>query len=92
MNNSKLSNIGIALDRSQGKTLGSPQINYSNLTNEQKFFIEKNYDRWKTGDIKGVEFMKLLDLKKNTFYKVIHQYETLYISKKISPNTVNFGN
>ncbi|MGX1433934.1 DNA invertase Pin-like site-specific DNA recombinase [Cytobacillus horneckiae] len=73
---------GIALARSQGKTLGRPQINYSNLTNEQKFFIEKNYDRWKIGDIKGVEFMKLLDLKKNTFYKIINQYEMLYISKK----------
>lgn len=32
---------GIAFAKSQGKTLGRPQINYSILSNEQKFFIKR---------------------------------------------------
>ncbi len=69
---------GIALAKSQGKALGRPQKNYSNLTNEKKFFIEKNYNRWRAGDIKRIEFMNLLELQNITFYKVIREYEKLY--------------
>lgn len=69
---------GIALAKANGKKLGRPEINYTNLTKEQKYLIEKNYDRWKIGDIKGVDFMELLGLKKNTFYKVIKEYEIAF--------------
>ncbi|RTR26545.1 recombinase family protein [Robertmurraya yapensis] len=65
---------GIAAAKASGQTFGRPSINYINLTTEQKYLIEKNYERWKSKKITAVEFMKLLDLKKNTFYKVIKQY------------------
>jgi transcriptional regulator of acetoin/glycerol metabolism len=41
--------------------------------------IDKNlidvYDSWKAGNIKAVEAMKLLDMKKVTFYKKVKVYE-----------------
>lgn len=68
---------GIALAKSKGKKLGRPSINFDTLTKEQKYLIEKNYQRWKTGQIEAVSFMKLVDLKKGTFYKIMKQYEEL---------------
>lgn len=69
------------MSKAKGQKLGRPSINYANLNKEQKYLIEKKYDRWKIGDLKGVDFMELLELKKNTFYKIIKEYEKKYISK-----------
>lgn len=36
--------------------------------------IEETYPKWKNSEIIGVKFMELLELKKNTFYKIIAEY------------------
>lgn len=42
--------------------------------------LEDVYNRWRSKELKAVEAMKLLDLKPNTFYRRIRQYEdNLYI-------------
>lgn len=72
---------GIAVAKSQGKHLGRPQLNLSTLSSKQLLLIEETYPKWKNREITGVQFMEVLDLKKNTFYKVIKEYE----------NTLNVG-
>ena len=37
--------------------------------------IEEIYSKWKSGEITAVMFMEMLELKKNTFYKIIKEYE-----------------
>ena len=51
-----------------GKETGRPNAQYPSNWNEV-------YTQWKIGDIKAVEAMKLLELKKTTFYKLVKQYE-----------------
>ncbi|PEP36359.1 recombinase, partial [Bacillus pseudomycoides] len=72
---------GIAVAKSQGKHLGRPQFNLSTLSSKQLLLIEETYPKWKNREITGVQFMEVLGLKKNTFYKVIKEYE----------NTLNVG-
>ncbi|MED4654741.1 recombinase, partial [Bacillus pseudomycoides] len=72
---------GIAVAKSQGKHLGRPQFNLSTLSSKQLLIIEETYPKWKNREIIGVQFMEVLGLKKNTFYKVIKEYE----------NTLNVG-
>ena len=38
--------------------------------------IEESYPKWKNRELTGVRFMALLELKKNTFYKIIKEYES----------------
>lgn len=59
---------GIAVAKEQGKYKGRKPIEYPKQW-------EKYYKMVKNGDIKAVDAMKLLDLKKTTFYKLIQQYE-----------------
>jgi DNA invertase Pin-like site-specific DNA recombinase len=66
---------GIAVAKAQGKHLGRPQLNLSTISKKQRQALEKNYTKWKSKEIKGVEFMVLLELRKNTFYKIIGEYE-----------------
>lgn len=66
---------GIALAKFQGKHLGRPQINLSILSKKQRQIIEENHSKWRNGDITGVMFMEMLELKKNTFYKIMKEYE-----------------
>lgn len=66
---------GIAVAKAQGKHLGRPRLNLGTLNKEQKQALEKNYMIWKNKQITGVEFMNMLGLKKNTFYKIIKEYE-----------------
>jgi len=65
-----------------------------------KRFIEETYLTWKNREISGVIFMNRLGLKKNTFYKVMKEYENqLNISgdnkafdiNKISDNVSEFN-
>lgn len=67
---------GIALAKAQGKHLGRPQINLQTLSNEQRQLLASHYPKWKNKEITGVEFMRLLGLKKNTFYKIIKEFES----------------
>lgn len=66
---------GIALAKSNGKHLGRPKLNYETLTKTQKELIKENYPKWKNDEITAVQFMNKLELKKNTFYKIIKEYE-----------------
>lgn len=65
---------GIAAARKAGKHLGRPAISLETLSKEQRAILEANFEKWQAKEIKGVEFMKMLGLKKNTFYKVIKEY------------------
>lgn len=60
---------GISIAVEQGKFKGRKSIEYPKQW-------EKYYNMMKQNTIKGVEVMKLLDLKKTTFYKLIKQYES----------------
>lgn len=66
---------GIALCRERGVELGRPKVSLSTLSREQREALETNYITWISKTISGVEFMKLLGLKKNSFYKIIREYE-----------------
>lgn len=60
---------GIAIAREQGKYRG-----------KQAWVIDKNlfigtYLRWKNGEIKGVEAMKILGWRRTFFYKIVKEYE-----------------
>ncbi|HDR6245368.1 recombinase family protein [Bacillus paranthracis] len=66
---------GIAVAKSQGKHLGRPQFNLSTLNPKQLQIIEETYPKWKNREITGVQFMGLIELKKNTFYKIMKEYE-----------------
>lgn len=66
---------GIAVAKSHGKHLGRPQINLSILSKKQRQIIEENHSKWRNGDITGVMFMEMLELKKNTFYKIMKEYD-----------------
>lgn len=59
---------GIALAKKNGIELGRPKA-------ELPLNFEDVYNKWKSGAIKGVEAMKLLDLKKTTFYSLVKDYE-----------------
>jgi DNA invertase Pin-like site-specific DNA recombinase len=68
---------GIAVAKSKGKHLGRPQFNLEALSKQQHQTLVQNYNKWKNKEITGVQFMNILDLKKNTFYKIIGEYENL---------------
>lgn len=44
--------------------------------------LEAVYQRWRSGELKAVEAMKLLNLKPNTFYRRIHEYESRHCVNK----------
>lgn len=66
---------GIEAARKAGKHLGRPSISLETLSKEQRVILEANFEKWQSKEIKGVEFMKILGLKKNTFYKVTNEYK-----------------
>lgn len=66
---------GIAEAKKQGKHLGRPQLNLDTLSKQQRTDIETNYQAWKDKKISGVQFAEMLNLKKNSFYKVMKEYE-----------------
>ncbi|MGF9993233.1 recombinase family protein [Bacillus mycoides] len=66
---------GIAVAKSQGKHLGRPQVNLSTLSKQQINIIEETYSKWKSGEITAVMFMEMLKLRKNTFYKIMKEYD-----------------
>ncbi|PFO74287.1 integrase [Bacillus cereus] len=37
--------------------------------------MEETHSKWKNGKIAAVMFMTMLELKKNTFYKIMKEYE-----------------
>lgn len=59
---------GIAIAKEQGKHLGRPKTDCPGD-------FEQVYTSWKSGEIKAVEAMQQLELKKTTFYKLVKQFE-----------------
>jgi DNA invertase Pin-like site-specific DNA recombinase len=59
---------GIAIAKEEGKFKGRKPIEYPKQW-------DKYYSMMKDGTIKGVDVMRILDVKKTTFYKLIKQYE-----------------
>lgn len=59
---------GIEIAKAKGKHLGRPSIE---LPKEW----DNLYRRWKDSEIKGVEFMDAVNMKKPTFYKKVREYE-----------------
>ncbi|WP_336482064.1 hypothetical protein [Bacillus sp. FJAT-53711] len=55
--------------------LGRTQSSLSTISKQQRQILEQNYPKWKSKDITGVEFLGMLELKKNSFYKIIGEYE-----------------
>ncbi len=66
---------GIAVAKAKGKHLGRPQLNLNTLSKQQRGNLDANYQTWKDKKMSGVKFMEVLDLKKNSFYKIISEYE-----------------
>lgn len=59
---------GIAIAKRKGKRLGRPKIDIP-----QKFPLY--YDMWKNKELSALELMEKLNLKRTTFYKIVHEYE-----------------
>lgn len=59
---------GIEAARSKGKHLGRPRAKFPNNWSEI-------YVIWRSGGMTAKEAMERLELKRNTFYKLVHQYE-----------------
>ncbi|WP_176547941.1 recombinase family protein [Priestia aryabhattai] len=66
---------GIAAAKAAGKHLGRPIISLGTLSTYQKKIIKENYEAWKSKKITAVAFARLLDLKRNTFYRIMKEYE-----------------
>lgn len=66
---------GIAAARKRGQQLGRPSIDYSTLSNEQRALFNEQYRRWREGTQTAVTTFTTVGLTKNTFYKIVKQYE-----------------
>lgn len=60
---------GIAIAKAKAKHLGRPKIPLPSNWTEQ-------YKLWKQGEIRSVDFMKAVNMKKPTFYKKLKEYES----------------
>jgi len=68
---------GIAQAQAKGKHLGRPVMDWSSISDKQRELIKELYPSWKAKEITAVKFMEQVDLKRNTFYKIIKEYEEL---------------
>ena len=68
---------GIEQAKKAGKHLGRPVMDWNSIEQEQRDKIKELYPRWKAGEITATKFMEIVELKRNTFYKIIKQYEGL---------------
>lgn len=59
---------GIAIAKAKGVKLGRPSVEYPSNW-------EEGYVAWKSKEITAVKAMELLNLKKNSFYKLVKKYE-----------------
>lgn len=66
---------GISVAKAKGKLLGRPQMNIDTLSKEQKLILNSNYPKWKSKQITAVQFMDMIGLRKNTFYKIVKEYQ-----------------
>ena len=66
---------GIAVDKAKGKHLGRPQFNLDSLSSKQLAILKTNYPKWKDGQLTATALMNILELKRNTYYKIVKEYE-----------------
>lgn len=66
---------GIAQAQAKGKHLGRPRMNWSSISDKQRELIKELYPKWKSKEITATKFMEIVELKRNTFYKIIKEYE-----------------
>lgn len=70
---------GIAIAKSYGKHLGRPPMNLQALTEKQRKTLEDLWPLWDQDSSKrkitASAFMNELNLKRNTFYKIVKEYE-----------------
>ena len=59
---------GIDTAKAMGKRLGRPKAEYPDNW-------EQVYNEWKKGDVTATKAMKILEMKRTTFYKLVKQYE-----------------
>lgn len=59
---------GIAIAKEKGKYKGRKKIDFPSNWNEI-------YPKWKNREITGTKAMEMLDLKRNTFYNLVKEYE-----------------
>ena len=59
---------GIAVAKAQGVKFGRPTTEFPSDWNEV-------YTQWKNGEIKAVDAMRVLNLTKPTFYRLVKRYE-----------------
>ena len=59
---------GIAVAKAEGKHLGRPKTEYPAGWGEY-------YAKWKAGEITATKMMEQLELKRNTFYRLVKKYE-----------------
>ena len=59
---------GIELALKEGRAYGRPKASFSTT-------FADNYKLWKTGQLKAVDFMKIENIPKSTFYKLVKRYE-----------------
>jgi len=61
---------GIAIAKKAGKYVGRNEIGYPDNWKEV-------YGKWKTRDLTGTKAMEMLGLKRNTFYKLVKDFEEI---------------
>lgn len=66
---------GIKIAREEGKHLGRPRIDLDTISKWQRETIKELYPKWKAKEMTAVDFMEEVELKRNTFYKIMRQYE-----------------
>lgn len=64
-------NSGKKISTKTGRCIGRPSIQFP--TN-----FEEYYKKWKMKELTAVATMKILGLKPNSFYKLVHKYEEKY--------------
>lgn len=66
---------GIDVAQAQGKHLGRPRMNWSSISDKQRELIKELYPKWKSKEITATDFMEQVELRRNTFYKIVKEYE-----------------
>ncbi len=74
---------GIEQARAKGKNLGRPSIDLETLSDKQKSTMENNYPLWEKRELTATKFMDLMGLKRNTFYKILKQYQEKGIQEQL---------
>lgn len=68
---------GKRISKKTGNAMGRPAILFP------KDF-SKVYSDWRTGKLTAVKAMQILNLKKNSFYKLVHRYEENFSEEKVA--------